>query len=108
MLETGGLFSLFGGCSVVIFGAESRFDLKPFRVLRSLRISKISKIHLNTIELIAFRYYFCPTCEFAFILFRGFVNRSGLKKDRYHVIVETTYCSICGWFVIGLAISARF
>ena len=89
--------------------AESRFDIKPFRVLRSLRISKISKVHLNTIEPIAFRYYFRSTCEFAFILFCGFVyNRSGGKKARYHVIVETTYCSICGWFVIGLAISVRF
>lgn len=106
--KTGGLFSPFGRCSLVIFEAESRFDWKPVRVLRSLRISKISKLHLNTIELIAFKYYFRPTCEFSFILFRSFVNGSGGKKDRYHVIVETTYCSICGWFVIGLTISVRF
>lgn len=63
------VFSLWG-----MFCSDLRSDLKPFRVLRSLRISKISKIHLNTIELIVFRYYFCPTCEFAFILFRGFVE----------------------------------
>ena len=40
--------------SCMFFQAESRFGIKPFRVLRSVRISKISKIHLNTIDLIAF------------------------------------------------------
>ena len=109
--------------SSLFFEAEPCFAVKVISRLCSLRIGKISQIHLITIEHIALNYYFRITCEFAFILFRGspkvklgknlitvvgiyrppsfpmpvWTNELPLLFDAASTLTSTvTYCLLCG------------